>query len=382
MVLQLESGSATAETRLSNAFQTEHDELQDEILNSLAISAANGSPYSLELLLAFITDYRLAAPAIGRHVQSQAIIEEVEQEVLIAVARSIHRFRAEAKFTTWLYSLARNTAVSELRRLKQTSSIDDDQIGEAAIGTDDVSHPPVLLDEGATCSLAQRRIAFSEAEFGGEAMKHAPEMLFLLVGQILCLFEKGRACKGRQGHARRHQVLGLGAAMGDDDMGPVPLCQRRSMAQNTGHHSVATHGNEYFSQHLPSFRLWNFRRHADDAQRCMRGHGVCRRASWTGYIVKRAGRYGNYPGIRMPETTALDAMTPDEIPLASVSCPSTGWKLPCRRCSGTISGGLGGRQFAAVQRRGHVTGGSVAGETSLLSFSRFGPRCARPNSLE
>ena len=128
--MQLESGSATAETRLVNAFQADSDEQRDEILNGLAISAANGSPYALELLLGFMTDYRLAAPAIGRHVQSPAIIEEVEQEVLIAVARSIHRFRAEAKFTTWLYSLARNTAVSELRRLKQTSTMEDDQVDD------------------------------------------------------------------------------------------------------------------------------------------------------------------------------------------------------------------------------------------------------------
>jgi len=130
MIMQLESGSATAETRLVNAFQADSDEQRDEILNGLAISAANGSPYALELLLGFMTDYRLAAPAIGRHVQSPAIIEEVEQEVLIAVARSIHRFRAEAKFTTWLYSLARNTAVSELRRLKQTSTMEDDQVDD------------------------------------------------------------------------------------------------------------------------------------------------------------------------------------------------------------------------------------------------------------
>lgn len=130
MVLQLESGSGTAETRLTTAFQTAQVELRDEILNSLAISAADGSPYSMELLLAFMSDYRLAAPAIGRHVQSAAVIEEVEQEVLIAVARSIHRYRGDAKFTTWLYSLARNTAVSELRRHKQTSMMDDDHMDD------------------------------------------------------------------------------------------------------------------------------------------------------------------------------------------------------------------------------------------------------------
>lgn len=130
LVLSLESGSCTAETRLTSAFQAADNDQQDGILNTLAISAANGSPYSLELLLGFVTDYQLAAPAIGRHVQSKALIEEVEQEVLIAVARSIHRYRGEAKFTTWLYSLARNTAVTELRRFKHTSTIDDDQVDD------------------------------------------------------------------------------------------------------------------------------------------------------------------------------------------------------------------------------------------------------------
>jgi len=130
LVLKLESGSATAETRLNAAFVDGSDEQAHEILNALAISAADGSPYSLELLLALITDHRLAAPAISRHVRSAAIVEEVEQEVLIAVARSIHRYRGEAKFTTWLYSLSRNTAVSELRRIKRTSSMDDDNLDD------------------------------------------------------------------------------------------------------------------------------------------------------------------------------------------------------------------------------------------------------------
>lgn len=108
------------------AFVDGDDEQRNEVLDGLANSAAAGSPFSLELLLAFVTEHHLATPAIGRHVQSAAVVEEVEQEVLIAVARSIHRYRGDSKFTTWLYSLARNTAVSELRRQRRTSTIDDD----------------------------------------------------------------------------------------------------------------------------------------------------------------------------------------------------------------------------------------------------------------
>lgn len=130
LVFQLESGSAAAESRLAAAFVDGCSEQVDEVLNQLAGSAAAGSPFSLELLLGLVTDHRLAAPAISRHVQSPAVAEEVAQEVLIAVARSIHRFRGDAKFTTWLYSLARNTAVTELRRQRSTSTIDDEYLDD------------------------------------------------------------------------------------------------------------------------------------------------------------------------------------------------------------------------------------------------------------
>ena len=123
---QLESGSAKAEARLLAVYTNGDDDESDEVLNLLALSAADGSPYALELLLGIMTDYRLAAPAIARHVRDASVAEEVEQEVLIAVARSIHRYRGDAKFTTWLWSLARNTAVSELRRQQSADSVDDE----------------------------------------------------------------------------------------------------------------------------------------------------------------------------------------------------------------------------------------------------------------
>ncbi|MGH1489535.1 MAG: sigma-70 family RNA polymerase sigma factor [Acidimicrobiales bacterium] len=125
LVLQLESGSAAAETRLHASFNAAEEEPADAILDALASSAAAGSPYSLELLLGLVAENRLAAPAIGRHVNSHTVAEEVEQEVLIAVARSIHRYRGDAKFTTWLYSVARNTAITEIRRQQPTVVIDD-----------------------------------------------------------------------------------------------------------------------------------------------------------------------------------------------------------------------------------------------------------------
>lgn len=123
---QLSTGSAKAESRLLALYANGDDSAADEVLNRLAVEAADGSPYALELLLGLVTDYHLATPAIARHVRDSVLAEEVEQEVLIAVARSIHRYRGDSKFTTWLWSLARNTAVSELRRQRSTTAVDDD----------------------------------------------------------------------------------------------------------------------------------------------------------------------------------------------------------------------------------------------------------------
>jgi RNA polymerase sigma-70 factor (ECF subfamily) len=45
--------------------------------------------------------------------------DDVTQEVLIRLQRGIRRFRAQARFTTWLYQVTRNTA-TELHRRRQT----------------------------------------------------------------------------------------------------------------------------------------------------------------------------------------------------------------------------------------------------------------------
>ncbi|MDH3295379.1 MAG: sigma-70 family RNA polymerase sigma factor [Acidimicrobiia bacterium] len=91
----------------------------------MAVQAAAGSPYALQLLLNLITNHRLAQPALSRYLTSPAAKEDAHQEVLIAVSRSIHRYRGEAKFTTWLHTVARNTAVAELRRARPSVPIDE-----------------------------------------------------------------------------------------------------------------------------------------------------------------------------------------------------------------------------------------------------------------
>lgn len=132
LIAQLEVGSTTAHERLAAMVGprvadaravSPADPTPSMVLDRIAGSAAAGSSYSLTLLIGLITANDLAGPAIRRLATNAAVIEDIEQEVLLAVSRSIDRFRGDAKFTTWLYALTRNVAVSHLRRLRPTSPL-------------------------------------------------------------------------------------------------------------------------------------------------------------------------------------------------------------------------------------------------------------------
>jgi RNA polymerase sigma-70 factor (ECF subfamily) len=58
-----------------------------------------------------------------RMVRNQAVAEELAQEVFLRVYRSRESYRAEAKFTTWLYRIATNLAVNHARDTKQERSV-------------------------------------------------------------------------------------------------------------------------------------------------------------------------------------------------------------------------------------------------------------------
>ena len=51
-----------------------------------------------------------------RQLRDQASADDAMQDVWFAVARNAQRYQPQAKFTTWLFTLAHNRAVDQLRR--------------------------------------------------------------------------------------------------------------------------------------------------------------------------------------------------------------------------------------------------------------------------
>lgn len=69
---------------------------------------------------------RMVFSIVGKIVSSRADVEDIVQEVFIKVYLSLEKFRQDAGFGTWLYRIAYNTTISELRKRKyQFTSIDD-----------------------------------------------------------------------------------------------------------------------------------------------------------------------------------------------------------------------------------------------------------------
>ena len=93
-------------------------------LNALALKAAGGSSGALDELLQTVDDQRMANAIVRRFILNEELVDEATQDTLIAVAESIHKFRSESKFTTWLYSIARNVAIGHLRRINPDVSLD------------------------------------------------------------------------------------------------------------------------------------------------------------------------------------------------------------------------------------------------------------------
>ncbi len=96
----------------------------------LMLRVRHGDAESFELLLR-----RYRGPMVSyfsRMVRDRALAEDLAQDVFLRVYQARHRYKAEARFTTWLYRIATNLALNAIRDRKgvagsnQTADVDAD----------------------------------------------------------------------------------------------------------------------------------------------------------------------------------------------------------------------------------------------------------------
>lgn len=64
---------------------------------------------------------------IYRHVGVESVAEEMLQEVFLRIIKGAGSYKRTAKFTTWLYTIARNLCVDQSRRAKHRQHLSLDQ---------------------------------------------------------------------------------------------------------------------------------------------------------------------------------------------------------------------------------------------------------------
>jgi RNA polymerase sigma factor (sigma-70 family) len=68
-----------------------------------------------------------------RQLRDQAGADDVMQDVWFSVARNAQRYQPDAKFTTWLFTLAHNRMIDVIRKRRPQQSLDD--VGESEDGS-------------------------------------------------------------------------------------------------------------------------------------------------------------------------------------------------------------------------------------------------------
>src|SRR5690606_27577226 len=85
--------------------------------------------------------------------RDHALAEDTTQEVFLRIWRALPGFAGQSQLSTWIYAIARNGALSEIRKRKPTVSLDQ---------SDEDGYNPILAslaapeeDDSATVSVGQ-----------------------------------------------------------------------------------------------------------------------------------------------------------------------------------------------------------------------------------
>ena len=141
--------------------------------------------------------YRAMIHFLFRMVHNQAVAEELAQEVFLRVYRSRESYRAEAKFTTWLYRIATNLAVNYARdtrheRAAQNVYLDapDEETGTTPdVADDEPNVEQNLLRDERMAAIRKHVMALPERQRMAVLMHKYQGMDYRQIGEVLKLSE-------------------------------------------------------------------------------------------------------------------------------------------------------------------------------------------------
>ena len=132
-----------------------------------------------------------------RMVHNQAVAEELAQEVFLRVYRARASYRAEARFSTWLYRIATNLAVNLARdtrheRAAQTVYLDapDEETGTTPdVADDEMSVEERIVRNERMAAIRAHVMELPERQRMAVIMHKYQEMDYRQIGEVLKLSE-------------------------------------------------------------------------------------------------------------------------------------------------------------------------------------------------
>ncbi len=139
-------------------------------------------------------------------VQKSEDAEDIAQEVFVQVWQSVHAFKGDSKFSTWLYRITISKSLDHERRRKRkkrfafvTSLFGEDNIEN--VQPADFNHPGVLMDNKEEASIlfaairelpGNQRVAFTLHKVEGLSYQEVSEVMDTTVSSVESLMHRAR----------------------------------------------------------------------------------------------------------------------------------------------------------------------------------------------
>lgn len=121
---------------------------------------------------------------VRRFLRDPALAEDLTQDVWLRVLRRSETFDGRSRFTTWLFTVTRNTCIDHLRRVNRRTPADAEPSGEA-FALEELADPsPPIIEE------VSRRELSSLVEDAVEVLPEAQREIFLLREQTGLTFRE------------------------------------------------------------------------------------------------------------------------------------------------------------------------------------------------
>ena len=135
---------------------------------------------------------------VSRVLGNQRAIEDISQEVFLNVLSSAPRYKPTARFSTWLYRVATNTALSHLSRNGRQSAHDvheQDRAGGAAPPDHQMSLDEVRARVTAAVDdlPINQRVALTLFEYEDLTYQQIATVMDLTVEAVRCLLNRARS---------------------------------------------------------------------------------------------------------------------------------------------------------------------------------------------